>query len=144
MREEREMAATNPSNESATSAGAMKKEITPEVAQATSKLKAFSEGKMESLVLIVKVRELESATKEVEKIIVTLGGKIVERQSNEGRRMFDIDIKTSKIDELFEKLKLVGDVGKKGPTPKGHDENMKVRVETIEAKSRSHEFSTPH
>lgn len=144
MREEREKAATTPSNEPATFAGALKKEAKREAAQATPKLKTSSEGKMESLVLTVKVRELESATKEVEKIIVALGGKIVERQSHEGWRMFVIDLNTSKFDELFEKLKLVGEVEEKGPTLKDHEENMRVRIKTVDVKSGPQEFDTPH
>jgi hypothetical protein len=145
IREERGSAASTPSNEPATpAAGALKKEAKQEAVQVTPKLKASSEGEMKSLILTVKVRELESATKKVEKIIVALGGKIIERQSHEGRRIFAIDLDTSRFDELFEKLKLVGDVGEKGPALKGHEKNMRVRIETVEVKSGSREFDTPH
>lgn len=144
MREERGSAASTPSNEPATLApGALKKGAKQEAVQATPKLKASSEGEMKSLVLTVKVRELESAAKRVEKIIVALGGKIVERQSHEGRRIIAIDLDTSRFDELSEKLKLVGDVGEKGPALKGHEENMRVRIETVEVKD-AREFDTPH
>lgn len=144
MREERGAATAIPSNEPTTFQGASKKEEKRETVQATQELKPSSEWEMESLGLTVKVMELESATNEVEKIIVALGGKIVERQYHEGRRMFFIDLHTSKFDELFEKLKSVGDVGEKGPALKGHKENMRVRIETVEVKSESHDFDTPY
>jgi hypothetical protein len=138
MREERETAASPPSNEPATFAGALKKEAKGEANRAAPELETTSEGKIGSLVLTVKVRELESAAKDVEKIIVALGGQIVERQSHDGRRVFVIDLNTSKFDELIRKLKRIGDVGEKGLNAKGYEENMRVRIETVEVKSLPH------
>jgi hypothetical protein len=138
MREERQKAPSPPLNEPATLAGALKKEAKGEANRAAPELETTSEGKIGSLVLTVKVRELESAAKDVEKIIVALGGKIVERQSHDGRRVFVIDLNTSKFDELIGKLKRIGDVGEKGLNPKGHEENMRVRIETVELKSVPH------
>jgi hypothetical protein len=128
MGEERGKAASIPSNEQA---GVLRKEAKQEAAQAAPNLKTLSERKMENSVVTVKVQELEGASEEIEKIIVTLGGKIIERQSQEGRRMFTIDLKAGKFDELLEKLKLVGDVIKKGPVLKDREENIRVSVETV-------------
>jgi hypothetical protein len=144
MREERQTAASTPSNEPATFAGAPKNEAKGEATRAAPELETSSEGKIESLVLTVRVRELKTAAKEAEKIIVALGGKIAERQAHEGRRVFVIDLNTSKFDELIGKLKRIGDVGEKGLTPKGHEENMRVRIETVEVKSVPHEPDTAH
>jgi hypothetical protein len=144
MREERQTAASTPSNGPATFAGALKKEAKGEGTRAVPELETSSEGKIESLVLTVKVREIEIAAKEEEKIIVGLGGKIVERQSHAGRRVFAIDLNTSKFEELIGKLKRIGDVREKGLNPKGHGENMRVRIETVEVKSVPHEPDTPH
>jgi hypothetical protein len=143
-RAERQTTGSSPSNELATFAGALKEEAKGEATRAASELETTSEGKIESLVLTVKVRELESATKEIEKTVVALGGKILERQSHEGRRMFAIDLNASKFGELIGKLKRIGDVGEKGLNPKGHEENMRVKIETVEVKSAPHEPGTPH
>jgi hypothetical protein len=144
MREERQTAVSTPSNEPATFAGALKKEAKGEGTRAAPELETSSEGKIESLVLTVKVRELEIAAKDEEKIIAALGGKIVERQSHEGRRVFAIDLNASKFDELIGKLKRIGDVGEKGLNPTGHEENVRVRIETVEVKSVPHEPAAPH
>jgi len=134
MREERGTPASIPSKEQA---GVLNREERREAAQAAPKLKALSEGKMENPVLTVRVQEPERASEEIEKIIVTLGGKIIERQSHEGRRMFTIDLKAGEFDELSEKLKLVGDVTKKGPVLKNYEENIRVSIETVEVQKQA-------
>jgi hypothetical protein len=137
MQEERQEAPSTPADEAARSAaGSLKKAEKREAVQAAPKLKAFSEEKTGSLVLTVKVRELESAGKEVEKIIVALEGRIIERQSYDGRQILVVDLRAAKIDELFERLKLVGDVGEKGPSQKGREETIRVRIEAVQAQKR--------
>jgi hypothetical protein len=144
MRDDRQEAASIPSNERATFAGAPKKETRGEANQAAPELETTSVGKTGGLVLTVKVSELESASKEVAKTIIALGGRVAEMQSHEGRRVFVIDLNTSKFDELIGKLKRLGDVGEKGPAPKGQDENMRMRIETVEVESVSNEPDAPH
>ena len=137
MREKEEPATSPPANAAAPSAaGALNKDASPEAVQTAQKLKASAEEKVESLVLTVKVRELESASKEVEKIIAALGGKIIERQSLESRRMFVIDLNAGKFEELFEKLKLVGDAGEKGPSLKGREGNIRMRIEAVQTQQQ--------
>jgi hypothetical protein len=133
-REERGTAASIPSKEQAS---VLNNETKREAAQATVKLKTLSERKMENSVLTVKVQEPERANEEIEKIVVAFGGKIIERQSHEGRRMFTIVLKVSKFDELLEKLKLLGDVTKKGPALRDYEENIRVRIETVEAQKQA-------
>jgi hypothetical protein len=143
MREKQRAATATPSNEPTTFEGALKKEEIQDAVRATEQLKTSSDGETESALVTVRVTELESATKEVERIVTALGGKIVERQYHKGRSMLAIDLYTTKFDELFEKLKRVGAVEEKGPTLQVREEFMKVKIETVEVKSGSPDFDTP-
>lgn len=112
--------------------GALQDEAKPEAAQATPKLKALSEGKMERMILTVRVRQIEKASKETERIVAALGGKIIETRSLDGRRIFTAELNAGRLNELFEKLKPVGDVGEKALSLKGHEGNIRVRIEIVE------------
>lgn len=133
MQEKQEAAPSTPANEAAPyAADAVKKNAEREAVQASPKLKAFSQEKMESPVLTVKVGELEGAGKEVERIVAALGGKIIERQSHEDRSMFAIDLNADKFEELFEKLKAVGEVKETEPEVKGREGEIRLRIEVME------------
>lgn len=129
---EEQRAAPTPATEAARSmAGAIRQEAKREAVQAAPGLKALAEKKTESMILIIKVSELESAGKEIEKNVVALGGKITKRQSLEEKKTLVAEIESNKLSELIEKLKSIGEVKEVGKT-KGREGILKVNVELIE------------
>lgn len=65
------------------------------------------------VVLVLYVREVETASKETEEIIKRLGGKITRAESFEDRWIITSRLNSEKLNELREKLKSIGDIKEK-------------------------------
>ncbi len=111
-------------------AGGLRKEAKPEAVQAAPKLKGFGEKKMEGILLTVRVKELESANREVEKLITSLGGKIIDRQSIEGGKILVAEVNSVRFNELLEKLKSIGEVKEKEEM-KGFEGATRLKIEVV-------------
>ncbi len=122
-----------PATEAARSAaGTARQEARQEALQAAPRLKASAEMKIERMVLTVKVKELESASREIEKTITALGGKIIERESVEGKKTVVIEVNSNGFNELLEKLKSIGEV-KEETKMRKLEGAQRVKIEVVES-----------
>ncbi len=108
-----------------------KDESRQEAMPAAPKLKAMAEKKRESLNLTINVKDLDFAGKEIEKFLLQLGGKIINTESFENKRVLTGDLKSQKLKELFEKLKAIGEVKTKEPAPDRIEGDIEIRIEVV-------------
>ncbi|HYA87397.1 MAG TPA: DUF2275 domain-containing protein [Nitrospirota bacterium] len=92
-------------------AGAM---MRPEVesrpdTQAREALNAASAEKV-GLTVIMQVKDIEIAGRDVEQALTKLGGSITRRESNEAKRTYGVTIDAKKLPELKHTLKLIGEI----------------------------------
>ncbi|TET59734.1 DUF2275 domain-containing protein, partial [Candidatus Aerophobetes bacterium] len=110
------------------------------VAKRESKRKALSpelrtalvERKREGVGLTINVKDIEAARKEIEKAFVQLGGKIMETEDFEQRNVIFAELDSKKIKELFEKLKLIGEVNERALPSEARKGTIEVRMEITE------------
>ncbi len=112
-------------------AGALMEEAKKELFQEAPKMKASSEVRIEATVLTVKVRDFEGANREIEKIVTALGGKVIDRQFLEGKKIFVAEIYSNRFSDLLDKLKSVGEV-KEEKMIKGREGAIRVKIEVVE------------
>ncbi len=117
-------------------------EARPEAPERASRAKASAPAakKGEGISLIVRVKEIEGAVKEVEKAVVRQSGKIIRTESTAGKRVFVVQISPDRLQDLVAKLKLVGEVEggekagavkeEKGPSAAGQS-RIETRSEII-------------
>ncbi len=98
------------------SAGAVAKDESKRKAiSAAPKPKELVEGKgsaarRDSISLTLKVKDLETVSEEIEKVFIQLGGKKIKTESFDNKKVIIIELSSKKLKELFEKLKLIGEV----------------------------------
>ena len=83
------------------------------------------------LVIIVQVKDVEAAAKEVEQAITRLGGSITKRDNPETKRVYVITINTQNFPELKKKLEVIGWVKDDAATPTPQDGRVELRIELV-------------
>lgn len=107
-----------------------KEEVKREVSSPATKLKAaMFERKIDSISLTLNVKDLETASKEIEKHVKELGGKITKTEYSENKNVLIAEIVSNKLKELFEKLKLIGEVNEKEVELKASEGSIEIRIE---------------
>ncbi len=94
-----------------------------------AKAKALAERKEEIISLIINVNDIRTASKEIEKALMELKGKIIKTKSLENKDIITAELDSKKIKELIEKLKLVGEIEKKEVVLEGLEGNIEIRLE---------------
>lgn len=108
-----------------------KEEVRRESIPAPSKSKTALVGKKEEgISLTITVKDIETAQREIKKIVMQLEGKIIRTESLENKNIITIEIDSQKIKELSGKLKLIGEV-KEVSALEGLKGNIVIRLEII-------------
>lgn len=94
-----------------------------------AKAKALAERKEEIISLIINVNDIRTASKEIEKALMELKGKIIKTESLENKDVITAEFDSKKIKELIEKLKLVGEIEEKEVVLEGLEGNIEIRIE---------------
>jgi len=94
-----------------------------------AKAKALAERKEEIISLIINVNDIRAASKEIEKALMELKGKIIKTESLENKDIITAELDSKKIKELIEKLKLVGEIEEKDVVLEGLEGNIEIRLE---------------
>ena len=111
------------------SAGAVAKdEARPKALPPESKL-ALVKGKREAISLTVKVKEIETAGRKIEKAFAQLGGRITKRDYLKKKNVIVAELDSKKVKELFEKLELIGKLGEKPLIPEAWEGDIEIRIE---------------
>jgi len=99
---------------------------------------AAAPGSMEAIVaeqrpidVMVHVKDVQVAGKEVEDLLNQLGAQKVVRESLEGREIFAAELKAQDTRELFMKLKTIGEVKEKELSFVGPEGDVAVRIEIL-------------
>jgi hypothetical protein len=91
--------------------------------------KAAAEIKGEGFHCVVKVRDLEIASRDIEGMVRQLGGKAITTEPNEGKAVIAVELDSHKVKEFFHQLRLIGDVQEKGLAMEQREGDVEVRVE---------------
>lgn len=117
-------------HEARPSAGAVAKdEQKTEVLSRAPKAKALAERKEEIFSLTINVKDIKTAVKEIEKVLIQLNGQIIRTESIENREIITANLDSKKLKELIDKLKLIGEVKEKAL--EGLEGDIKVRIEVV-------------
>jgi anti-sigma factor RsiW len=131
MKEQESVATARKREEAKPFAGLMTQDEAPREAPAPAtkaKAFAFAEKKEAGIHVTVKVKDVETANKEIEKAVTQLMGKVIKAESLESRKVITVELSPDKTNALFEKLKLIGEVEEKTLTPTGYAGNVEVRI----------------
>ena len=112
------------------SAGAVAKdESKTEVSPRAPRAKALAEKKEEIFSLTIKVKDIKTAVKEIEKALTQLNGLITRTESFENREIITANLDSKKLKELIDKLELIGEV--KEVALEGLEGDVKIRIEVV-------------
>lgn len=120
-------------------AGALaKEESRRETLSAALKAKTLAERKRESISLTIDVKDIETDSKEIEKILMQCGGKVIKTELLENKNVLLAEINSEVVKGLIEKLKLIGEVKEKGVDLKGlkvattqFRGNIEIKIEIV-------------
>jgi hypothetical protein len=87
-----------------------KDELKTEALPSAPRAKVLAERKEEGIILTIHVKDIETADKEIEKAFTQLGGKIIKTGSFDNKQVITAELDSKHIKDLFEKLKLIGEV----------------------------------
>jgi hypothetical protein len=88
-------------------------------------------GKPRHIGITVYVKDTGIAGKEVEDLLGQLGARNIVRESREGTDVVTAEIAAQKTEELFEKLKGIGEMKEKDTRPDIQEGNIPVRIEIV-------------
>jgi hypothetical protein len=130
--EKRATAPASGKDVSTPSVGALaKEEEKREPAPAAPRMKAMAVEKKEATQVIVHVKNVELAQKEIEKHIAELGGKVVKKESYENKNILTAEMDSEKFKEFFGRVKSVGQVQEKGIDFENAKGLVGVRIEIV-------------
>lgn len=78
--------------------------------------------------IIMKVKDLDSARKEIETAATAFGGKAVSTATPADKSTMIVSINADKFDELLLKLKTIGEVKEKVPAPAGREGYLTIKI----------------
>lgn len=82
-------------------------------------------------VIIVRVKDIEAAAKEFEKMNAEFGGTITKRETPAAKRVYVITIDSLKLQEFKKKLKLIGEMKDEVAAPAPQDGRVELRIELV-------------
>jgi hypothetical protein len=106
-------------------------ELKTEVLSRAPKEKASADMKAEKIRLTLYVKNVESAENEIKNNVFQLGGKITGKESLDGKQVITAECDSKKINELLEKLRMVGEVKEEGIASKALEGVVKINIEII-------------
>jgi hypothetical protein len=114
------------------SAGAIAKREYKRKALSPELRAALVEREREGVGLTINVKDVETARKKIEEALTQLGGKIIETEDFEQRNIVAAELDSKKMKELFEKLKLIGEVRERPLPSEARKGTIEVRMEITE------------
>jgi hypothetical protein len=109
-----------------TAGGEPRMGATPQTGKAKAAL--VERGAENAVDLTIKVKEFDTAEKEIKKAVALFGGRIIRTAPSADRNAVIVSINRDKFAELLSKLKTIGDVKEKVPAPIGREGYMTIRI----------------
>ena len=117
------------------SAGAVAKDESQQKALSPAPaLRALAESKKESLYLTVHVRDIKKAREDIVKFVTQLNGKITKTESLADRDVLRITLSLKQLNDLIEKLRLIGRVEEKEEALDVHEGDREISIEIVKIK----------
>jgi hypothetical protein len=106
-------------------------ELKTEALSSAPRAKALAERKEESISFTIHVKDIETAGKEIEKALTQLGGKIIKTESFDDKHVITAELDSKNMKDLFEKLKLIGEVKGKETDFKVLEGDITITIEIV-------------
>jgi hypothetical protein len=97
-------------------------------------LRMAAKSKAEFMSFLVRVKDVRLAGGEVESLLHQLGALRIDRVSRESDEIITAEVRAEKMKELFEKLKLVGEVEEKDARLGSVEKDATLRIEIVPAR----------
>lgn len=93
--------------------------------------KTLADKKEDVINITISVKNIETASKEIEKIMIQLKGRIIKKEPSENKKLITAELDAKKVKELLEKLKSIGKIKKKIEVLEKHEEVVKIKIEIV-------------
>lgn len=93
--------------------------------------RSLAEGIEQGISLTVSVQDIETARKEVAEAFRQLSAKLIVTESLEKKVVIIVELDVTKVNQLFERLKGIGDVEEKKLTPEAREGDVAIRIEIV-------------
>jgi hypothetical protein len=102
-----------------------------------SKMKpAVAAKKQAGVSIIINVKEVKTATSEIERAFGQLGGKIIKRVSFENRDLIVAELDSEKVEELLERLRPIGELHDKALALQAREGTVEIAIEILKKGSQ--------
>jgi hypothetical protein len=91
--------------------------------------KAAAKGKAKEVHFLVTVKDLDIASRDIEETLQLLGGKSIKTVPLGNKAVIAAEIDANKVQELFDKLNLIGEVQEKGLAMETREGNVEIRID---------------
>jgi putative zinc finger protein/predicted integral membrane protein DUF2275 len=115
-------------NKAAPSTGAVAK-LKQEGTLSYKRPESLFDEKKEKINLTLNVKNVETTSKEIEKVLRELGGRVIKTESFENKNVIVAEIESKKQNELVEKLNSIGQVKKE--TISEAEGSIKIKIEIV-------------
>lgn len=110
----------------------VKEEKRQRVAEAEPELKKTLADKKEDVINItISVKNIETSSKEIEKIVIQLKGRIIKKEPSENKNLLTAELDAKKIKELRERLKTMGETKEKLGALEKQEGIVEIKIEIV-------------
>jgi len=93
--------------------------------------KAAAKGKTQEVHFLVHVEDLDTASRDIEETLRRLGGRAITTAPLKNKAVIDAEINVNKLQELFDKLNLIGEVQEKGSAAEVGEGTVGIRIDIL-------------
>jgi hypothetical protein len=93
--------------------------------------KMAAQGKAKEVRFLITVKDLEIASKDIEETLQLLGGKSIKTEPLGNKAVIAAEIDANKVQELFDKLNLIGEVQEKGMAAETGEGDVGIRIDIL-------------
>jgi hypothetical protein len=91
--------------------------------------KTRAAGKARQIHFVVDVKDLDTASRDIEGIVQQLGGRAIKNAPIDDKAVIEVEIDAKKVQELTDQLHLIGEVQEKGLAMEQREGDVEIRVE---------------
>jgi hypothetical protein len=137
LKEKKSLTRVAPDEDTASAGAVARDEVKRQALPSAPRAKDLAGKKEAGIHIHLKVLDIPASVKEIEKAVVQLEGKIIKTESFDDRDILTAKFVSNKIHELFDKLKLIGDVSEETLDLEGREGDTDIRIEIIETSTKS-------
>jgi hypothetical protein len=93
--------------------------------------KRAAKGKAQEIHFLVHVADLDTASRDIAETLRQLGGRAITTEPLKNKAVIDAEIDANKVQELFDKLNLIGEVQEKGVSPEAAEGDVAITIDVL-------------